>query len=177
MPIDEELNAYAGTVAASSPSPLRLRPGVPSGDVRLAGLPAEIAGIWEWRDGQNVDAEFAPHARFLPLEDAARDGAAVLQSRRALPEHPDQRPGASWLAFVSDGKLAHIIEHGPEVVTQALVFDPSGFIDDYPIIPVPELPHLWHTTAASGARSYDGDTWRIDHGKYPDEPARRLLLV
>ncbi|WIB67580.1 hypothetical protein DEI93_00675 [Curtobacterium sp. MCBD17_035] len=101
----------------------------------------------------------------------------MLQSRRVIPEHPDQRPGASWLAFVSDGKLAHIIEHGPTLATQVMVFDPSGFIDDYPIVPVAELVGIWRTASASGAWSYNGDTWRIDHRKYPDEPARRRLLV
>jgi hypothetical protein len=95
MHIDEELDAYADIVASSSSSPLRLRPGVRRGAGRLDGLPAEVAAIWGWHDGQDVGAEFVPYARFLPLEAAARDGAAMLQSRRALPEHPDQRPGAS----------------------------------------------------------------------------------
>ncbi|OIH99759.1 hypothetical protein BIU97_07400 [Curtobacterium sp. MCBA15_009] len=101
----------------------------------------------------------------------------MLRSRRALPDHPDHRPGTFWLAFVTDGTVAQIIEHGPDVATSALVFDPSGFVDDYPVVPVGDLLRLWRTTAVTRAWTWNGSAWRIDHTLYPDVPLRRLLLV
>lgn len=101
----------------------------------------------------------------------------MLGSRRAVPEHPDQRPGASWLAFVSDGTVAHVVEHGPDIPTRALVFDPSGFVDDHPIVRVSELVRLWRRTIERDAWRYGERGWEVERSRYPDGPARQLLLV
>lgn len=175
MTIDEELDAYVEAVAANSPSTLALRPGRAENDELFSELPAELVSIWRWHDGQDAGDEFIPYARFLPLEEAIAEGTWRLESRRVI-QHPDYRPGAFWLAFVSDGKIAHVIEYGPGINTRALVFDPSGFIDEYPVVPVPELLRLWRETTRSGGWSYSNGSWRIDYGKYPNLPTRPLLL-
>ncbi|WAC50302.1 hypothetical protein [Frigoribacterium sp. SL97] len=180
--IQDELDAYAKSVAFSSPATLqRLRPGLNDVDIDQFEtahdivIPASAREIWKWRDGEEEarPRTFVASGRFMPLGEGIAAGTNLLASRRVA--HTDPRPGATWIQLVAGMGPGLCVEiQGP--ACSVVLADPASPVTDFPVVPIAELVRLWTWALRNGAWALSAEgAWSWDFDRYPPLPQGHLL--